>query len=74
MDLSSISSMLGLDIIWPDGKPKKVEIKKVAPIETAEEGDITFLGNPDYRTYLSSCKASAIIVKKVEKDWHILEM
>ena len=39
-----------------------VVIHKVAPIEEAEPGEITFLSNPRYRKFLSQCKASAVIV------------
>ena len=39
-----------------------IEIRGVASIEEAGEGDITFLPHPRYRAYLATCKASAIIV------------
>jgi UDP-3-O-[3-hydroxymyristoyl] glucosamine N-acyltransferase len=39
-----------------------VEIWKVASIEEAGTGDITFLANPRYASHLKSCKASAVIV------------
>ena len=40
----------------------EVSIHKVAPIDEAGPGEITFLANPRYRQFLTQCKASAIIV------------
>ena len=45
--------------IFGDGR---ILIHKVAPIEEAGPGEITFLANPRYRSFLRSSKASAIIV------------
>ena len=39
-----------------------VEIFRVAPIDRALDGDITFLSNPKYLQHLKNCKASAVIV------------
>lgn len=38
------------------------EIRNVAPIEAAGEGDITFVANPKYLSRLASTRASAVIV------------
>lgn len=40
------------------------EIERVTTIDTAGEGEITFLTNPKYLPMLGQCKASAIIVAK----------
>ncbi len=40
----------------------KTEILRVAPIESAGPGDLTFVANPRYARYLASTKASAVIV------------
>ena len=40
----------------------QVIIERVAPIEEAGAGAITFLANPRYRRHLSDCRASAIII------------
>src|SRR5215510_6112258 len=40
-----------------------VEIRRVAGIQTAEAGDITFLANPKYEKSLRSTRASAVILK-----------
>lgn len=39
-----------------------IEISRVAPIDLAREGDITFVSNPKYLPHLKRCKASAVIV------------
>ena len=40
----------------------QVAIRKVASIEEAGPGEITFLAHPRYRSYLDHCRASAVIV------------
>ncbi len=42
----------------------EVEILRVAKIEEAAEGDITFVANPKYIRYLDTTHASAVIVSK----------
>ena len=39
-----------------------IEITRLATIETAGPGEITFLGNPKYLGYLEKCQASAVII------------
>jgi UDP-3-O-[3-hydroxymyristoyl] glucosamine N-acyltransferase len=39
-----------------------VAIHKVAPIDEAVDGEITFLSNPRYQHFLARCQASAVIV------------
>ena len=39
-----------------------VIISKVAPIDEAVRGDITFLSHPRYQRFLARCRASAVIV------------
>ncbi len=58
-----------------DGKvvgDRSVRIYRVAPIEAAGPGEITFLANPHYFSYLEACRASAIIVSRnvVSKESH----
>lgn len=43
-----------------------IEIKNLAKIQDAKEGDLTFLANPKYYRYLESTTASAILVAKNE--------
>lgn len=57
---------------------EKVIIKNLAKIEEAEPGDLTFLYLPAYNKYLSSTRASAILVKpdfkKVRDDISYIEV
>lgn len=39
-----------------------IEILRVAPIDEAGPGEITFFTNPRYLKFLSDCRASAVIV------------
>jgi len=45
-----------------------LEIRRVAKIEEAGEGDITFLANPKYIRFLATTNASAVIVGNALKD------
>jgi UDP-3-O-[3-hydroxymyristoyl] glucosamine N-acyltransferase len=56
--LSELANHVGGRVIG-DGS---VVIYKVAPIDEALPGEITFLANPRYQKYLSQCRASAVIV------------
>lgn len=56
--LSELASLVGGRVVGD----KNVEIQRVASIDEAAAGDITFLTSPRYQTYLQSCKASAIII------------
>src|SRR5215510_1339436 len=44
----------------------EIEIRRVAGIEHAEAGDLTFVANPKYRQHLASTHASAIILASEE--------
>jgi UDP-3-O-[3-hydroxymyristoyl] glucosamine N-acyltransferase len=56
--LSELAQLVGGRVVGDD----RVVIHKVASIEEAGAGEITFLANPRYQALLASCKASAIIV------------
>lgn len=56
--LSELARLVGGRVVGDGG----VEISRVASIEEAGPGDITFLAHPRYRPYLTACKAGAIIV------------
>lgn len=56
--LSELAQYVGGKVIG-DGE---VVIGKVASIEEAGPGEITFLAGPRYRSFLASCGASAVIV------------
>ena len=52
--LSELVAALGGE--W---RGEDVQIKAVAPLETAGDGDIAFLANPKYRQQLAACRAAA---------------
>jgi UDP-3-O-[3-hydroxymyristoyl] glucosamine N-acyltransferase len=56
--LSELAHLVGGKVIG-DGD---AEIWRVASIEEAGPGDITFLANPRYSAHFKSCKASAVII------------
>ncbi|MFQ5849146.1 MAG: UDP-3-O-(3-hydroxymyristoyl)glucosamine N-acyltransferase [Candidatus Binatia bacterium] len=56
--LSELASLVGGRVIGDE----RVEICRVASIEEAAPGDITFLTHPRYRAYLEGCEGSAIII------------
>lgn len=58
MRLGELVDRLGGEL---HGSPD-LEIRRVAPLETAGPGDITFLANPRYATKLKLSRASAIIL------------
>ena len=56
--LADLAGLVGGQVV---GDPE-VAIERVASIEDAGPGDITFLAHPRYRKQLDSCSASAVIV------------
>jgi UDP-3-O-[3-hydroxymyristoyl] glucosamine N-acyltransferase len=56
--LAELAQQVGGKVIG-DGR---VVIRKVASIEEAGPGEIAFLANPRYQSWLASCRASAVIV------------
>ena len=56
--LNELASQVGGEVAG-DGD---VVIHRVAPIDEAVEGEITFLNHPQYRRFLRECRASAVIV------------
>lgn len=58
--ISQIAELIQADI---EGNAQE-EIRSLAKIETAQQGELTFLGNPKYEPFLYSTQASAIIVDR----------
>lgn len=59
INLEAAAALVGGKIVGDS----KVEINKLARIEEAEKGDLTFLYHPSYEKYFPETKASAILVK-----------
>jgi len=64
MKLALLAERLGCELRG-DGE---IEIDRVAPIEDAGPGAVTFFANPRYRPYLDSTRASAVILATAERD------
>jgi UDP-3-O-[3-hydroxymyristoyl] glucosamine N-acyltransferase len=60
MKLREIAALLHADAV----ENESVEIRRVAKIEEAQEGDIAFIANPKYTRFLGVTKASAVIVSR----------
>jgi len=60
MTIREIAALLGGQV---EGDAA-TEIRRVAKIDQAGEGDITFLANPKYARFLGSTRASAVIVNR----------
>lgn len=58
MRLGDIIARLGGELV---GSPD-IEVHRIATLESAGEGDISFLSNPRYASKLAHCRASAIIL------------
>jgi UDP-3-O-[3-hydroxymyristoyl] glucosamine N-acyltransferase len=58
--LADIAKFLNCELIGNED----VEIKRVAEIQSAVDGDITFIANPKYEKFFDTTKASAVIVGK----------
>ncbi|NIO09901.1 MAG: UDP-3-O-(3-hydroxymyristoyl)glucosamine N-acyltransferase [Deltaproteobacteria bacterium] len=56
--LSELAALVGGKVLGDEN----VKIQRVASIDEAVAGDITFFTSPRYQAYLESCKASAIII------------
>jgi UDP-3-O-[3-hydroxymyristoyl] glucosamine N-acyltransferase len=58
MKVREIASLVGGEVVGDEN----AEITKVAKIEEAGQGDLTFLANPKYERFLATTRASAILV------------
>lgn len=43
-------------------------VSRVAPMDSAQEGDVTFLSNPKYSKHLAQSKATVLMVKESERE------
>jgi len=64
MKLKEIAALVGGEVVGD----AELEIQRVAPIQDAQAGEITFISNPKYLSYARTTKASAIIVSPKLKD------
>ena len=66
MKLHEIAARLGCELRG-DGE---IEIHGIAPIESAEPATLTFIANTRYRSYLSTTRASAVILDQCKHAPH----
>ena len=59
LTLADIAAQLGGDVLGDS----QTQVSRVAPVASAGAGEITFLANPKFRSQLSTCKASAVILR-----------
>ncbi len=64
--LDELVARLGGEVVG-DGR---VTVRRVATLDQAQEGDLSFLSNPKYSARLKSCRASAVIVGSAERGRH----
>ena len=64
MNLNQIAILLDGELV---GNPD-LEISGLAKIEEAGPGELSFLANPKYKKFLTTTKASAILVSKDQED------
>ena len=58
--LVDLAQLVGGEIVGNS----EATIRRVASIENAEPGDITFLGDQRYSKFLTNCRASAVLVRQ----------
>lgn len=51
-----------------EGGVREVEISRIAPLESAGPGDLSFLSNPRYQQQLAASKAACVIVAPALRD------
>lgn len=56
--VSELAALVGGKVVGDE----TAQVRGVASIEEADQGDITFLAHPRYRAYLGRCRASAVIL------------
>jgi UDP-3-O-[3-hydroxymyristoyl] glucosamine N-acyltransferase len=68
MKLAEIAQSIDATLKAPSPDAAGIDIAKIAEIDKAVRGDLTFLSNENYKKYLTETKASAIIVKAFDAD------
>src|SRR5688572_5865581 len=76
MRLSEIAEKLSARVVIPEGcsSERDPEIKKLAPIEHAKVGELSFISNPEYVKFALTTKASALLVKQVFPDVRAIQL
>lgn len=64
MKLEELAQLISATVHQPSGSGAEVNILRVAAIDQAEEGDITFISRSEYLPHLADTKASAVILRE----------
>ncbi|NAW96448.1 UDP-3-O-(3-hydroxymyristoyl)glucosamine N-acyltransferase [Vibrio sp. V42_P2S4T144] len=64
MNISELATITGGELFGDES----LVVSRVAPMDKAQEGDVTFLSNPKYAKHLSECQATVVMVKAEHKD------
>ena len=65
ISLEALGEIMGA-YLYPGKEGAALEIKGVAPLETARKGDLSFFADLKYKKFLRSSEASAVIVREKE--------
>ena len=63
--LGQILEALGGELVGGDGE---MQISRIAPLDSAGQGDLSFLSNPRYRQQLAASQAACVIVAPAMRD------
>ncbi|MCR9547820.1 UDP-3-O-(3-hydroxymyristoyl)glucosamine N-acyltransferase [Vibrio antiquarius] len=64
LTLAELATITGGDLFGDES----LVVSRVAPMDKAQEGDVTFLSNPKYAKHLSECQATVVMVKAEHKE------
>lgn len=73
MRLDQLAEAIGATL-HPKGQGGAITISRVAAIDKAEPGDLTFISRPEYLPHLAATKASAVILKEPNADCPIPQL
>ncbi|HHX8306769.1 TPA: UDP-3-O-(3-hydroxymyristoyl)glucosamine N-acyltransferase [Vibrio diabolicus] len=64
LTLAELATITGGELFGDES----LAVSRVAPMDKAQEGDVTFLSNPKYAKHLSECQATVVMVKAEHKE------
>ncbi|HHF3145732.1 TPA: UDP-3-O-(3-hydroxymyristoyl)glucosamine N-acyltransferase [Vibrio diabolicus] len=64
LTLAELATITGGELFGDESRV----VSRVAPMDKAQEGDVTFLSNPKYAKHLSECQATVVMVKAEHKE------
>ncbi len=64
LSLGELAQGIGAELRGDESRP----VKRLATLERAGQGDVSFLANPRYRRFLAGTRASAVIISRSDAD------